>query len=124
MESCEGHLRGLIIRQVIFMRHFQSIDCGMLLKNHIGAPLNHFWTEGPNGRHLCLIEPLLGPRICSENNATIETENQIHKFRRENPSIHKDISFQISQGLYFLHSKGVCHGDLRPSNILMQYDES
>jgi serine/threonine-protein kinase SRPK3 len=26
------------------------------------VPREHFWHDGPNGRHLCLVLPVLGPR--------------------------------------------------------------
>ncbi|TGJ83866.1 hypothetical protein E0Z10_g4902 [Xylaria hypoxylon] len=42
------------------------------------------------------------------------------------PSTKKDsteVCGQIVQALAFLHNKGVCHGDFRPSNILMKLDQ-
>ena len=36
-----------------------------------------------------------------------------------NPRIIKKIIYQISFGLYFLHSKGIIHNDIKPSNILI-----
>lgn len=29
----------------------------------IAVPHEHFWHNGPNGRHLCLVLPVLGPRV-------------------------------------------------------------
>lgn len=29
---------------------------------HIAQPLDHFWVDGPNGRHLYVVFPVLGPR--------------------------------------------------------------
>jgi len=33
----------------------------------------------------------------------------------------KDLCFQVAEALAFLHSRGICHGDFRPSNILFQF---
>ncbi|KAG6359743.1 hypothetical protein INS49_010795 [Diaporthe citri] len=34
-----------------------------LRDSHIAFPTDHFWHDGPNGRHLCVVMPLLGPNI-------------------------------------------------------------
>ncbi|KAI0425572.1 kinase-like domain-containing protein [Xylaria sp. FL1042] len=85
-------------------------------QNHITVPLESFWIDGPNGRHLCLVMQVYGfPtchwRLCLDN---------------LDPSTKKDsteVCGQIVQALAFLHEKGVCHGDFRPNNILMKLDQ-
>lgn len=76
-------------------------------ENHLAVPLEHFWQEGPNGRHPCIVMPVLGPNV------------QIAKFLG-NVDFLKDICSQVASGLAFLHSKGLAHGDLHPGNILLQ----
>ncbi|CAJ2510834.1 Uu.00g064590.m01.CDS01 [Anthostomella pinea] len=60
-------------------------------------PDEHFWIDGPNGRHLCLVLPVLG--------MTVTSWKEIH---------------HVAKGMEFLHGKGICYGDFRPSNILMK----
>lgn len=73
--------------------------------NHIVYPYEYFALDGPNGRHLCFVLPVLGP--------TIETKIN------ESDS-HKEILFQIAEGLHFFNRKGIRHGQLRPQNILLR----
>jgi serine/threonine protein kinase len=103
------------------MARLSSMSCDVLLKSHIGTTLGSFWTEGSNGQHLCLVLPLLGPRVCAEDISTIQPKDWI-RIMHDAVSTRKSICFQITQGLRFLHSQGISHGDLRPQNILMQYD--
>lgn len=77
--------------------------------NHIVMPLDTFTQRGPNGEHLCIIMPLLGPSI---------TESRTYNWN--NLPLLKDICFQLVEGMDFLHSHGLCHGDFRPSNILFK----
>lgn len=76
-------------------------------KNHLAVPQEHFWHDGPNGRHLCIVMPVLGPSVAMAK--ALEDVNLL-----------KDVCSQISRGLAFLHSKGMAHGDLHFANILLQ----
>ncbi|KKY37072.1 hypothetical protein UCDDA912_g02908 [Diaporthe ampelina] len=76
-------------------------------KNRLAVLLEHFWQDGPNGRHLCLVMPVLGPNVMKA-----KTFGDVDFL--------KNVSSQIIGGLAFLHSKGVAHGDLHPGNILLQ----
>ncbi|KAI1086376.1 kinase-like domain-containing protein [Rostrohypoxylon terebratum] len=84
-----------------------------LRESHINIPRDYFWIDGPNGRHLCFISDLLGPNLFMNHPDGID----IHT-----PELLTDLIFQVSKGLQYLHQKGICHGDLRPSNVLMQLD--
>lgn len=77
--------------------------------NHIVMPLDIFTQRGPNGEHLCIIMPLLGPSI---------TESRTYNWN--NIPFLKDICFQLVEGMDFMHGHGLCHGDFRPSNILFK----
>ncbi|KAI1460383.1 kinase-like domain-containing protein [Annulohypoxylon moriforme] len=93
------------------MKYVADISHDELRDNYINIPRDHFWIEGPNGRHLCLISELLGPSLYMNYPDGMD----IHT-----PESLTDLTSQVSKGLQFLHQKGICHGDLRPSNILMQ----
>ncbi|KAI0154543.1 kinase-like domain-containing protein [Xylariaceae sp. FL1272] len=85
--------------------------------NHIGTPLETFWVEGPNGKHLCLVMPIYGPSI----------QDWRWDQDYEDPGLHTtttEVCGQITRSLAFLHERRICHGDFRPSNILMRIDEN
>lgn len=77
--------------------------------SHIVMPLDTFTQRGPNGEHLCIAMPLLGPPI---------TRSRTHNWN--NLPFLKDICFQLVEGVTFMHNHGLCHGDFRPSNILFK----
>ncbi len=81
----------------------EALDAG-----HIVLPSEHFWINGPNGRHLCLVLPVLGASI-----------SQAWATNCNNQEWRKKVSVQLIEAMAFMHSVGVCHGDYRPSNILM-----
>ncbi|KAI0838359.1 kinase-like domain-containing protein [Hypoxylon sp. FL0890] len=72
----------------------------------VTVPERHFWIEGPNGRHLALVLPVLGPSVLRTRSLVSDIAT-IHKVCR-----------QIAEALHFFHDKDICHGDFRPSNIL------
>ena len=91
---------------------FKDVDRKVLEENHILLPLEHFWEYGPNGRHLGLVMPLLGSNIL-----------RIAEFYGHCDILIKDICYQMTEALRFLHSRGLCHGDFRPENILLRIKE-
>lgn len=74
---------------------------------HIVVPLETFWIDGPNGRHLCSVMPVLGPRLSKWREELGIDYDTIDK-----------MSYQFTEGLSLLHKMGIAHGDFRPSNIL------
>ncbi|KAH8587070.1 kinase-like domain-containing protein [Bisporella sp. PMI_857] len=87
----------------------EGLDFGEAGGECIALPCEYFWHDGPNGRHLCLVLPVLGPRVSA----------LWGKF--EDPArVSRDIALQVTRGLHFLHKNGICHGDFRPSNILLR----
>jgi serine/threonine protein kinase len=93
------------------MELFKDVDPAELRANHIQLPLEHFYIDGPNGRHLCLVLPFLGARLDSLGVHSIEG------LYGHVPRLMKDICFQMVEALKFLHSHNLCHGDFRPANI-------
>ncbi|XXH00627.1 CAAX geranylgeranyltransferase alpha subunit [Hypoxylon texense] len=84
-------------------------------ENHIVVPLEQFWLEGPNGRHLCLVMPVHGMTIS-------DWRGRQGRDGEDTSVVVKDVCSQIIQSLSFLHSRGICHGDFKPGNILMKID--
>lgn len=87
----------------------QNVSLQEAWENHVVLPLESFIVHGPNGKHLCTVMPLLGPDILD---ARIRHSN-------DTPFL-KDICYQLTKGLTFLHKQGVCHGDLRHHNVLFK----
>ncbi|MCJ1347973.1 hypothetical protein MMC31_006203 [Peltigera leucophlebia] len=71
--------------------------------------LRHFWIDGPNGRHLALVFQVRGPSISRLRYWGI----------RLHTCLAQSIAIQVTQGLEYLHSEGICHGDLNSSNVVL-----
>lgn len=76
---------------------------------YIALPEDHFWMQGPNGTHLCFVLPVLGPPVSAIWHSFSEPEELV-----------QNLCFQMTKGLHFLHKNQICHGDFRPSNILLR----
>jgi hypothetical protein len=61
----------------------------------------HFTIDSPNGRHLCLVLPVLGP-----------STSQLFCFldSRMAPRLARRAAHQAMQALANLHAQGFCHG--------------
>ncbi|KAK8033458.1 hypothetical protein PG991_002856 [Apiospora marii] len=87
----------------------KGIDRQEAAAHHVMLADQHFWIDGPNGRHLALVSPLLGPSLSywlQEGKRTFEAMNTFCR--------------QMTKSLQFLHGLGICHGDFRPANILLK----
>lgn len=67
---------------------------------HIQHLLDHFYIDGPNGKHMCLVTEVLGGSIGSSK-ASIPW-----KF---SPDVARAIVVQVLRGLAYIHSRGVVH---------------
>ncbi|KAI1402489.1 kinase-like protein [Hypoxylon fuscum] len=89
--------------------------------NHILAPLDQFWIEGPNGRHLCLVMPVLGWTVSDWRLNQSDYDEQTG-YNEQIGIDAKYVCGQIVEAMHFLHSHGICHGDFKPGNILMKLE--
>ncbi|KAK8080745.1 hypothetical protein PG997_008563 [Apiospora hydei] len=120
---CRDHERNRWCALKIVAASHSSEDSGELLINrllgdngvhsaaahHIMLPDDHFWVSGPNGRHLVLVLPLLGPSLPKW------LEFNEHRFE-----LKKKLCRQMIKAVEFLQTQGVCHGDFMPDNVLMK----
>ncbi|KPM37032.1 hypothetical protein AK830_g9514 [Neonectria ditissima] len=83
-----------------------------LAGKHLCLPLKQFSSKSPSGTHICLVYPVLGPPVRDAVKVFYGEENEIE--------ILQSVSRQVVEGLAALHSLGICHGDFRPSNILLE----
>lgn len=86
-----------------------NLSAEKALYDQIAIPYKNFWMNGPNGRHLCNIVPILGRNI--EVAADMDPKLDRRKLCR-----------RVIKAMQFLHSIGVNHGDFRPDNILTQVE--
>ncbi|EAA33510.1 kinase-like protein [Neurospora crassa] len=91
------------------MEMFEGVDRELLKMKGVSIPMESFWVEGPNGRHLCLMMEWLGPETTGLARCIGQCDGMM-----------KDICFQLLEAMEFIHSKGLCHGDFRPQNILLR----
>ena len=66
------------------------------------SPLNEFYVDGPNGRHLCLLSEVAGPSILEVEEAAEHGILPIEAAR--------NITAQLALGMSYVHSCGVIHG--------------
>ncbi|KAI0846991.1 kinase-like protein [Daldinia vernicosa] len=95
--------------QAIRIIEAQSQGIDELNDNNIMIARQTFFIESPNGRHLCFVLPVAGPRFPDWKHKIGEDFGRLKK-----------ISYQLTKALAFLHSKRIGHGDFRPDNILMR----
>jgi serine/threonine-protein kinase SRPK3 len=83
-------------------------------KAFVMSMLDHFWIEGPNGRHLCVVSEVGGPSIKQFN----DCPGLVSGSRRLNAVVARKMALQATEGLAYIHSTGTVHGG-SSSTILM-----
>ncbi|RKK99087.1 hypothetical protein BFJ71_g6459 [Fusarium oxysporum] len=100
-------------------RNFQSLAASP--RNHEGSCyVNQMWDQftliGPNGSHDCLVLDLVGPNIADIIDSHCRGD-------RLPSHAAKSISRQVLQGIDYLASNGIGHGDLHTRNIALEISE-
>ncbi|KAL2067024.1 hypothetical protein VTL71DRAFT_1448 [Oculimacula yallundae] len=85
-------------------------------KSYVMSMLDHFWIEGPNGSHLCVVSEVGGPSIKQFNDCPGFTSGT----RRLRGDVARKVALQSTEGLAYIHSTGIVHGDFTAANILLQ----
>jgi len=89
---------------------FREVDRENVLRDHhVLLPIRAFGIDGPNGHHIAIVFPLLGPVL-----------QGVELYYAPCTGLLKDICFQLVEALDFLHSNNICHGDFRPDNIMFR----
>ncbi|KAK1589922.1 kinase domain-containing protein [Colletotrichum navitas] len=74
--------------------------------------LDDFSFSGPNGHHVCLVQkPIAACNITASKEDSVSLMFPVETAR--------SIAAQIIMGVSYLHSRGVCHGDLHMRNFLL-----
>ncbi|KXX74834.1 Protein kinase dsk1 [Madurella mycetomatis] len=82
---------------------------------HVSHLLESFYHEGPNGRHLCIVLGLLGPKPTSIADRCPDYRLGGHLAR--------SVSRQLLLAVDYLHATGVAHGDIHMGNVLFRLPE-
>jgi hypothetical protein len=73
-------------------------------KRFIPRLLDEFSFEGPNGRHVCLVQDVAGSSIATSKEDSVNLMFPVETAR--------SIAAQLIMGLSYLHARGVCHGGM------------
>lgn len=79
----------------------QSALHGSDAAQRVAEHQRQFIIDGPNGQHLCLVLPVLGPSTA---------ELSYHFTCRLTPSFARRVAYQATRAVADLHSQGLCHG--------------
>ncbi|KAF4960916.1 hypothetical protein FGADI_566 [Fusarium gaditjirri] len=71
----------------------------------------YFHIHGPNGRYFCLVLPFCGPNLHSLSD---------YMNSRMKPYFVQELAYQTTENLRDLHGRGLCHGNIRPGNLLLR----
>jgi serine/threonine-protein kinase SRPK3 len=98
-------------RRFLRLMRDKDISTEDLEKRRIVFPCEDpFEIDNPDGRkNLCLVMPLMGPDLIS--------------IRQWAPAMMRRIFYELAESLEFLHQRNICHGDFRPSNLLLCLDQ-
>ncbi|ETS86880.1 hypothetical protein PFICI_00708 [Pestalotiopsis fici W106-1] len=98
-------------RRFLRLMRDKGITAEDLEKRRIVFPCEDpFEIDNPDGRkNLCLVMPLMGPDLIS--------------IRQWEPAMMRRIFYELAESLEFLHQRNICHGDFRPSNLLLCLDQ-
>ncbi|ATY60987.1 Serine threonine-kinase SKY1 [Cordyceps militaris] len=99
-------------------RHMRELGVDRQPEAHLLCfPLRDFRQTGPNGTHICIVYPVLGPPL----HLAMETFKD--KFSQDDCArIVRGLVRQVASGIALLHANGICHGDLRPPNVLLRLE--
>ncbi|KAF8246626.1 kinase-like protein, partial [Wilcoxina mikolae CBS 423.85] len=74
--------------------------------------LDEFEIQGPNGNHWCVVNEPLAPSLSSML--------EYLEGRRLPSDVSRKVAAQLTQGLSYLHSNGIVHGDLHEGSLLFR----
>ncbi|KAI5776390.1 kinase-like domain-containing protein [Geopyxis carbonaria] len=84
---------------------------------HIPKILDTFTVVGPNGTHTVLVMPLYGPSL---RTMMRWRGTQGGGFGWLRPAVARQLAYQLTLTVSYIHARGFAHGDLTISNILLQ----
>ncbi|KAJ5281827.1 hypothetical protein N7478_007199 [Penicillium angulare] len=98
-------------RELQILKYLERHSRGELSSNHLVQLLDAFTHEGPNGVHQCLVFELIGPSI----DKVLADYHESHDKLCSETVLR--MSTQLLKAVKFIHSAGMCHGDISGRNI-------
>ncbi|KAI0096291.1 kinase domain-containing protein [Nemania sp. FL0031] len=121
----DKHLQRYVsLKIVVAGESSKSTEGSILRMLHSGSDLAHpgrrfiprllddFSFNGPNGHHICLVQEPAGRSIQASKDDSVNFMFPVETAR--------SIAAQLIMGVSYLHSRGVCHGDLHLRNFLLR----
>lgn len=112
---CRDILVGRYVAVKIVASNFiedESLEKCIPRADFLVATLDTFWLDGPNGKHRCLVFPLLGPPLSPRMWWKLDQGDVGRSLR--------SYSRQAVEAMKVLHQHNICHADFRPLNILLR----
>ncbi|EFW14742.1 conserved hypothetical protein [Coccidioides posadasii str. Silveira] len=111
--ECYGGEKDTYEREIL--EHLRTADPSHLGYDYISTLVDSFEHHGPNGRHVCLVFPVMGETLRS-----FGTWFEDHMIPNE---IMRRFTFQLLLALDYAHDHGVIHTDIKPDNIFVQIQD-
>lgn len=94
------------------LRALSTIDPVHLGHKHVLQLLDSFFHDGSNGRHLCIITEILGPKAF---------DHEQRMYEGMECGYAKEISAQLLIAVDTIREAGVVHGDIYPNNFVLRF---
>ena len=88
--------------------YLQQMSKKLLRSKNIRSITDHFYHEGPNGVHLCLISEFAGPNVSS----MVQCPGRREGSKRLRGDLAISVAAQLTSAVSFLHSENIVHGGL------------
>ena len=98
------------LRETTVLAYLQQRPSTHPGRSHISFLIDEFEVDGPNGSHVCLVYEVTGSNL-----------GNLHmSCKRLRGRVVRNMARQLIQTVAYLHSEGICHGDLTPMNITLK----
>jgi len=104
------------LHELEYLQRMRGQDVQHPGHSHVIQLRDHFYHDGPNGKHICIVTELLSENLTSFSR---RWNND-----RISQALAKVITRQIILGLDYLHNScSILHTDIKPSNVLFSIED-